>query len=136
MKDKREDHAGKLLSKLKNPLELNRLRFFSHKKNLCDDQMDNSQINHWLALSQQNIPIVIKTKYPVHIMVFGVVTSNGDVMLSFIFLHGFILKMAAYTKCLEEVMLLWIKKVAAGRPYVGQLDSAPCHTSRIIQSGL
>ena len=29
-------------------------------------------------------------------------------------------------------MLLWIKRVAAGRPYIWQQDSLLCHTSRII----
>ena len=35
---------------------------------------------------------MMKTKYPIHIMVFGEVTSNDNIMLPFIFPHGLILK--------------------------------------------
>ena len=45
----------------------------------------NSQNNHWLALSSQNVPILMKTKQPFHIMDFGAVTSDGDVIPPFIF---------------------------------------------------
>ena len=42
---------------------------------------------------------------PVYIRVFGLVTSNGDIP-PFIFSYGLRLKLEAYIKCLEEVMLL------------------------------
>ena len=54
---------------------------------------------------------LMKCKHPVYIMVFGVVTSGGDIMSQFIFLHGLRLNMEAYIKCLEEVVLTRIKKV-------------------------
>ena len=38
----------------------------------------------------------------------------------FFFSHGPRLNTEAYIKYLEEVMLPWIKKETAGRPYVGQ----------------
>ena len=38
-------------------------------------------------------------------MVFGVVTSDGDVMPPFIFPHGLRLNMEANIKCLEELVL-------------------------------
>ena len=50
------------------------------------------------------------TKHPVNIMVFGMVTSNGDVMPPFFFAHGLRLNTEAYIKCLEEVVLPWIKR--------------------------
>ena len=37
--------------------------FFSDKKNFCQDHMVNSRNNHWLALSQQNVSILMKTKW-------------------------------------------------------------------------
>ena len=40
----------------------------------------------------------MKTKYPVHIMVFGVVTSDGDVMPQFILPHSLRLNMEANIK--------------------------------------
>ena len=60
-------------------------------------------------------------------MVFGVVTSNGDIMPPFIFLHGFKLNMEIYIKFLEEVVLLWIKWVVAARPIIWQQDYTMPH---------
>ena len=74
-----------------------------------------------------------KTKHPVHIMVFGVVTSNSDVISSFILWHGLTLNMAAYIKCQNEVMQPWTERVTVERPCIWQQDSAPYHTSRRSQ---
>ena len=68
----------------------------------------------------------MKTKHLVKIMEFGVITHDGEIMTPFIFPHG--LNTEAHIKCREEVVMLWIKRVADGRPYVWQQDSAPCHT--------
>ena len=51
-----------------------------------------------------NALIMMKTKHPG----FGVITSDGDVMPSFIFLYGLRLKTEAHIKCLEEAWLAWI----------------------------
>lgn len=37
---------------------------------------------------------------------------------------------------MRDVVAPWMKRVAAGRPYVFQQDSAPCHTSRFTQKWL
>ena len=75
----------------------------------------------------------MKTKYPVHITMFGVVISDGDVKLPLIFLHGLRLNTEAYIKYLEELVPPW---VAAGRPYVWQQNSAPYHICQRIQCWL
>ena len=84
LKDKRKDCTAKLLHKLKHPHQLKMLWFFSDEKNFNQDQMVNSQNNCWLALYLQDILMVMKTKHLVHIMMFGVVTSDGDVMPLFL----------------------------------------------------
>ena len=84
MKDERKYHTAKLLNKLKHPLPLNMLWSFSDEITFRQDQMVNSQNNHWLAPSPQDVLVLIKTKYPVH-MVFKMVTSNGDIIPPFIF---------------------------------------------------
>ena len=61
---------------------------FSDEKNFCQDKMVNSQNNSWLALFPQDVLILMKTKHPIHIMLFEVVTSNGNAMTPFVFLHG------------------------------------------------
>ena len=40
--------------------------------------------------------IMMKTKYPVHIMVFGAVTCDGNITRPFIFLHGLRLNSEVY----------------------------------------
>ena len=47
--------------------------------------------------------ILIKTKHSVHIMVFGVVTNDSDLMIPLFFPRGLRLNMEAYIKCLLEV---------------------------------
>ena len=73
--------------------------------------MVNSQNNHCLSLSPQDVPIIMKTKHPVH-MVFEVVTSDGDVMPPFILPYCLTLNKEAFIKYLEEVGLNWMKRVA------------------------
>ena len=51
-------------------------------------------------------------------MIFEVITSDGNIMLLFIFLRGLTLNIEIYIKYLEEVVLLWFKRVAAGELYV------------------
>ena len=77
MKDKMKDHAG--LNKLELPIQPYLLWFFSDGKNFCQDKI-NLQNNHWLALSQQDVLILMRNKHFVHIIVYGVITSNGDVI--------------------------------------------------------
>ena len=74
---------------------------------------DGELIKQPLTCSVLTRCIVMKTKHPVHIMVFGVVSCDGDVMPPFIFLHGLNLNIEAYIKCLQKIVLLWIERVAA-----------------------
>ena len=41
-----------------------------------------------LPVLPQDVSIVMKSKHPIHIIVFGVVTSDGDIISPFIFSHG------------------------------------------------
>ena len=70
------------------------------------------------------ILILMKPKYPVHIIMFGVVISDGDVMSPFIFPLSHRSNTEANIKSLEWVELLWIGRVAAECSYVCQYDSA------------
>ena len=135
-KEKRLKHSKKLLNKLKHPLQTNMIWFFSDEKNFCQDQAVNSQNNRWLAVCPKDVPKVMQTKFPATVMVFGVVSSEGHVMPPYIFPKGLKVNTEEYLKVLEMHVLPWIRKVAAGRPYVWQQDSAPCHTSRKAQAWL
>ena len=52
----------KSFSTIKLPLQLNMLCSFTDEKKFCQNQMMNSQ---------KNVLVLIKTKHPVHIMMFG-----------------------------------------------------------------
>ena len=123
---KRKYYPAKLLNKLKHPLELNMLWLFSSENNFYQNQK-----NYWVALSTQYVPILMKNNHSVYIFGFGVVTRDGD-MPPFIVPHSFRLYKGQH-QVLDEVVLLWIKTVAARRLYIRQQDSALCHTSRRTQ---
>ena len=95
-----------------------------------------SQNNRWLAASPKDVPRVMQTKFLATIMVFGVVSSEGDVMPPHFFAEGLRLDTNGYIRVLSEVVRPWIDQAAAGRPFVWQQDSAPCHTSRKTQAWL
>ena len=71
----------------------------------------------------------MKTKQLFHIMVFGMITSDSNVIPLFIFPPDLRLK-------LEEVVLCWIKWVASSRVCIRQQDPVPCPTSRRTKSWL
>ena len=66
-----------------------------------------------LTLSPQDIPNHDENQtYSLYHGV-QVVTSAVDIMPPFIFAHGLGFNTVIYIKCLEEVLLLWIKREAA-----------------------
>ena len=67
-------------------------------------RMVNSQNKCWLVLSTQDELILMKTKHPVHIIVFELIISGSDVIPQFTFSHGIRYNMETY-KCLEKVVL-------------------------------
>ena len=79
--ERREERLHSIAFPLKYSLQPNTLWFFSDKKIFCQDQIVNRLNNCCLVLSPQNVLILMKTKNPICIMVFGVVTSDGDVII-------------------------------------------------------
>ena len=115
MKDKRKDRT---FEETQASSQIEHALVFSDEKNFYSDQMINSQNNRWLYLTPQDLLILMKTKHWVHIIVFGVITSDNDVIPPFIFPNGLRLNIKAYIKCLEEVMVSCIKRVTGGRSYI------------------
>ncbi|KAL1114925.1 hypothetical protein AAG570_007748 [Ranatra chinensis] len=62
--------------------------------------------------------------------------DSGDVMPPHFFQEGLRLTSDGYVGLLNTVVKPWIRRVADGRPYVWQQDSAPCHTSGKSQKWL
>lgn len=95
----------------------------------CQDQVFNRQNNRWIAMTSRDVPKIMKTKFPATVMVFGVISSEGDVMPPHIFETGLRVNTDIYLDVLSSVVFPWIQQVAGNRPWVWQQDSAPCHVS-------
>ena len=106
------------------------LWFFSDEKNFCQDQVHNRQNHQRIAMCRNDVPRVMKTKFPNTVMVFGVINSDGDVMQLQIFKTALWVDTEIYLQVMETVVLPWIKQVAWDRPWLWQQDSAPCHVSK------
>ena len=79
---------------------------------------------------------VMKTKFPATVMVFGVVSSEGHIMLPHIFEVGLKVNTKVYLDVLKSVVIPWCNQVAGVTPWVWQQDSAPAHKSKEIQAWL
>jgi hypothetical protein len=93
----------------------------------------NSRNNRWLCVDPSRVPIVMKTKFPATLMVLGVVSNKGDMLLPHIFEAGLRVNTEVYIDMLTNVVKPWMDGVAAGRPYIWQKDRAPTHTSKKTQ---
>ena len=84
----------------------------------------------WIATNNRDVPRVMKTKFPGTVMVFGVVSSEGHIMLPHIFEVGLKINTKAYLDVLKSVVIPWCNQVAGGRPWVWQQDSSLAHKSK------
>lgn len=73
------------------------------------------------------------TKFPVTVMVLGVVSNEGHGMPPYFFPQGLRVNAAAYIEVLETVVKPWIDSMRSERPYVFQQDSAPSHKAMTTQ---
>ena len=90
----------------------------------------------WIATNNRDVPKVMKTKFPVMIMVFGVVSSEGHIMPPHIFEVGLKVNTKVYLDVLKSEVIPWCNQVAGGRPWVWQQDLAPAHKSKETQAWL
>ena len=84
----------------------------------------------WIATNNRNVPRVMKTKFPAIVMVFGVVSSEGYIMLPHIFEVGLKVNTKVYLDVLKSVVIPWCNQVASGRLWVWQQDSGLAHKSK------
>ena len=90
----------------------------------------------WIVTNSRNVPRMMKTKFPATVMVFGVVSSEGHIMLPHIFEVGLKVNTKVYLDVLKSVVIPWCNQVTGGRPWVWQQDSAPAHKSKETQAWL
>lgn len=134
-KESRRVKAAALLSELKHD-SAGMLRFFSDEKNFSQDQVSNRQNDRWICEAIEEVPVVKHTKFPSSVMVLGVISSEGDVMPPFFFPKGLRVTAEIYQEVLRDVVKPWMDRIANGRPYVFQQDSAPAHKARTTQAWL
>ena len=127
--------ATALLNNLKHETA-GMLRFFSDEKNFTQQQKINKRNQRYLTDDPMEVPVVMTVKFPVNVMVLGVISSDGDVMPPHIFEKGLRVNTDVYLDVMENVVKPWMDRVAAGRPYVFQQDSAPAHASKKTQAWL
>ena len=81
----------------------------------------------WIATNNRDVHMVMKTKFPATVMVFGVVSSEGHIMPPHIFEVGLKVNTKVYLDVLKSVVIPWCSQVVGGRAWVWQQDSAPAH---------
>ena len=82
----------------------------------------NLKMQIWIATNNGDVPMVMKTKFPATVMVFGVVSSEGLIMPPHIFEVGLKVNTKVYLDVLKSVVIPWCNQVADGRPWVWQQD--------------
>ena len=90
----------------------------------------------WIATNNRDVPRLMKTKFPVTVIVFGMLSSEGHIMPAHIFEVGFKVNTKVYLDVLKSVVIPWCNQVAGGRPWVWQQVSAPAHKSKETQTRL
>lgn len=135
MKVNRKIKCQALLNDIKHE-SAHHLRFFTDEKNFIQDRKVNRQNDRWICEDASDVPTVMHTKFPASVMVLGVVSSDGDVMPPYFFEQGLKINAAVYIHVLETVVKPWMDRVADGREYVFQQDSAPAHKARVTQAWL
>ena len=83
----------------------------------------------WIATNNRDVPRVMKTKFPVTVMVFGVVSSEGHIMPPHIFEVGLKVNTKVYLDVLKSVVIPWCNQVAAGLGAGPQVQRDPGLTS-------
>ena len=80
-------------------------------------------------MNNRDMPRVMK-KFTVTVMAFGVVSSEGHIMLPHIFKVGLKVNTKVYLDVLKSVVIPWCNQVASGRPWVWQQNLALAYKSK------
>ena len=94
------------------------------------------QNDGWICKDIEEIPVLKRTRFLSSVMVLGVISNQGHIMSPFVFPKGLRVTAEIYQDVLRSVVKPWMDKIADGRPYVFQQDSAPAHKSKTTQTWL
>ena len=90
----------------------------------------------WIATNNRDVPRGMKKKFPVTVMVFGVLSSEGHIIPPHIFKVSLKVNTKAYLDVLKSVVIPWCNQIAGSRPWVWQQDLAQAHKSKETQARL
>ena len=126
MKATRLERGKKLRHKCKvNP---GIIKLFSDESIFTVDDAYNPQNDRWISSTRKGISLMMKTKKPSKILIFGLITSNGKVMPAHIFPHKVTVNTSIYLELLDKKVMPWL---AASYPpntkFMWIQDSAPAH---------
>lgn len=85
-----------------------KIKFFSDEKIFSVERSVNRQNDRWLTRDPEDVPIVGRKKYPQHVHVLGVVSSEGDVMPPHFFEPGQKINASVYLHVLSTVVKPWM----------------------------
>ena len=94
------------------------------------------QMQIWIATNNRDVPRLMKTKFSATVMVFSVISSEGQIMPPHIVEVGLKVNTKVYLDVLKSVVIPCSNQVAGGRPWVRQQDSAQAHKSKETQAWL
>lgn len=114
-----------LVNNVKHPIEPGIIWLLSDVKKLCQNQLHKSQDNRRLAYIQFDVPRIMK--FPQTAIVWGCVSSEGDVLLSHIFGQGLGLNSDGYVELLNTMIKPCLETLAVGRSCVVTRFSSLAH---------
>lgn len=126
----RLERCKKILASLKH-LPAGTVQFFSDEKIFTVDQAHNRRNDRWISKRADEVKPVMTSKHPAQVMVLELISSDGDIMPPHFFGPKEKITKEVYVEVLKTKVVPWMEKVAAGRPYLFQQDSAPAHKSKM-----
>ncbi len=108
-----------------------KVKIFSDKKIFAIDQCHNRRKDHWIALDQDDVKGICKTKHPQQVMVLGILASDGKRMNPIFFAKDEKCNAKVYYCILRYKVLPWLKENHPGGNYCFQQDGAPAHTATV-----
>jgi hypothetical protein len=130
----RAERCPRLLNHLKH--KGGEVRVFVDEKKFVVDEVSNRRNARVIAENPSQVPVVMHSKNPASVMVFGAVASDGRVMPPHFIEAGLKINTTEYLKILTEVLMPWIRKHYDPKKVMFVQDSAPAHGSKAVQEFL
>ena len=111
-----------------------RIILFSVKKTFTINHVVNKLNERVLSFSQDVYEVwnISSTKYPACVMRLGVVSSDGEKILSVWFSTGYRLTAADWKNSFGSKVVPWVNQITKKAAYIIQQDGAPAQAAKIV----